>query len=290
MTDLEKGLTFSVGTLSSFTLPFISLSVVTLAPRAKSLIRLSVNALFCSLSLCVSTASAAEPLLNTLQTEQVVLVTAKEWGSTTGTLVAFERVQGAWKRTEISGAANLGRTGLSWGDGLHPRQSGPQKNEGDGKSPAGVFGFGIAFGDQLNLTTKMPYEQMTDSHFCIDVDGSPLYNQIVDRSTVGEVAVAGSTEPMRIDLVKKGDRQYAKGLVILSNPKNLPGKGSCIFMHLWPKKGAVTLGCTALDEKVLDAVLRWLDPKKRPVFVLLPQAQYDAKQKEWGLPALRKGI
>ena len=107
---------------------------------------------------------------------------------------------------------------------------------------------------------------------------------------MGQAAVAGSTERMRLELLKHGDRQYAKGIVLLSNPHNLAGKGSCIFMHLWSKKGAVTLGCTALDEKVLDALLLWLDPKKRPVFVLLPRAQYDTKQKEWGLPTLRKGV
>ena len=249
---------------------------------------LSLSVVLCCF--CFHNAYATEPLLNTLRTEQVVVVTAKEWGSTTGSLVAFERHQGEWKRTEISGEANLGRTGLIWGEGLHPKQPGRQKNEGDGKSPAGVFGFGIAFGDQPSLATKMPYEAMSDSHYCIDVDGSPFYNQIVDSSVVGQAAVAGSTERMRLELLKHGDRQYAKGIVLLSNPQNLAGKGSCIFMHLWSKKGAVTLGCTALDEKVLDALLLWLDPKKRPVFVLLPRAQYDAKQKEWGLPTLRKGV
>ena len=242
--------------------------------------------LLCSL---VGRAFATETLLDTLRAEQVVVVSAKDWGATVGNLVAFERVQGAWKRTEINGAANLGRTGMRWGEGLHPAQAGNQKKEGDGKTPAGVFAFGIAFGDRPTVATKMPYEQMTSGHYCIDVETSPLYNQVVDTALVGQAAVEGSTEPMRLDLVKKGDRQYAKGLVILSNPKNLPGKGSCIFMHLWPKKGAVTLGCTAREEKVLDALLLWLDPKKRPVFVVLPQAQYDAKQKEWGLPTLRSG-
>jgi L,D-peptidoglycan transpeptidase YkuD (ErfK/YbiS/YcfS/YnhG family) len=240
-------------------------------------------------ALGVHDAHATDSLLDSLRSQQVVVVTTKEWGSTAGTLIAFERIQGTWKRTEIQGTANLGRTGLIWGEGLHPKQPGRQKYEGDGKSPAGVFGFGTAFGYQPSLPTRMPYEEMNDSHYCIDVDGSPLYNQIVDSSRVGYSAVAGSTERMRRDLVNPADRQYAKGLVILSNPKNLQGKGSCIFMHLWPKRDTVTLGCTAVDEKVLDALLGWLDPQKRPVFVLLPLTQYDAKQKEWGLPILRKG-
>ena len=298
MTGLAKRLScsFSESWLSTLWFSILSLRSVRShdlplgsgAPRTAALSTFLISALWCSLG--VNSARATDALLDTLRTEQVVVVTAKEWGSTIGTLVAFERIQGAWKRTEIGGPANLGRTGLTWGEGLHPKQSGRQKQEGDGKSPAGVFGFGVAFGDQPTFATNMPYEQMSSGHYCIDVATSPLYNQIVDSSIVGESAVSGSTERMRLDLVKPGDRQYAKGLVLLSNPQNLAGKGSCIFMHLWPKKGAVTLGCTALDEKVLDALLLWLDPKKRPVFVLLPQAQYDAKQKEWGLPTLRKGI
>ena len=181
--------------------------------------------------LCIHSAYATEPLLNTLRAEQIV-VTAKEWGSTTGTLVAFERTQGAWKRTEISGPANLGRTGLIWGEGLHPKQPGRQKNEGDGKSPAGVFGFGIAFGDQPTLATKMPYEAMSEGHYCIDVDGSPLYNQIVNSSVVGQAAVAGSTERMRLELLKQGDRQYAKGIVLLSNPHNFAASRNTPIVHL----------------------------------------------------------
>ena len=298
MTGLAKRLSLLFGASWFNTLCFsvLSLRIVIsydlplgiVARRTASLSTLSISVLWCSLG--VNSAHATEALLDTLRTEQVVVVTAKDWGSTIGTLVAFERIQGTWKRTEIGGPANLGRTGLIWGEGLHPKQTGRQKQEGDGKSPAGIFGFGMVFGDQPALTTKMPYQQMTGRHYCIDVATSPLYNQIVDSSIVGQAAVSGSTERMRLDLVKLDDRQYTKGLVLLSNPQNLAGKGSCIFMHLWPKKGAVTLGCTALDEQVLDALLLWLDPRKRPVFVLLPQAQYDVKQKEWGLPTLRKGV
>ena len=69
---------------------------------ASSLRTLSISVLWCSLG--VNNAHATEALLETLRTEQVVVVTAKEWGSTIGTLVAFERIQGTWKRTEIGEA------------------------------------------------------------------------------------------------------------------------------------------------------------------------------------------
>ena len=99
---------------------------------------LSLSVVLCCF--CFHNAYGTEPLLNTLRTEQVVIVTAKEWGSTTGSLVAFERHQGEWKRTEISGPANLGRTGLIWGEGLHPKQPGRQKMKATARAQRGSLG------------------------------------------------------------------------------------------------------------------------------------------------------
>ena len=60
-------------------------------------------------------------------------------------------------------------------------QSGePQKQEGDGRAPAGVFRIGTAFGYADSARPALPYQAMTASDYCIDVNGSPLYNRIVD--------------------------------------------------------------------------------------------------------------
>jgi len=34
----------------------------------------------------------------------------------------------------------------------------------------------------------------------------------------------------------------------------------------------------------MEAVLRWLDAKKQPVLVQLPQAEFERLRKIWGLP------
>jgi L,D-peptidoglycan transpeptidase YkuD (ErfK/YbiS/YcfS/YnhG family) len=120
----------------------------------------------------------------------------------------------------------------------------------------------------------------------MDVSGSPLYNRIVDADTVGADAVAGSTEPMRLDLRKPGDQRYRLGFVIEHNPQARPGAGSCIFAHLWKQPGEATAGCTAMADPTMDRVLAWLRPDQRPVFVLLPSAQYRSLSAQWNLPAL----
>jgi len=60
--------------------------------------------------------------------------------------------------------------------------------------------------------------------------------------------------------------------------------GSCIFAHLWKAPGETTAGCTAMAPASMDALLGWLDARRKPVFVLLPKAQYAALKHEWKLP------
>ncbi|PZP87452.1 MAG: hypothetical protein DI592_03605, partial [Stenotrophomonas maltophilia] len=128
---------------------------------------------------------------------------------------------------------------------------------------------------------------MTASSYCMDVPASPFYNRIVDARKVGSAAVQGSTEPMRLDLRDKGDVRYQEGFVIAHNPRNQPGKGSCIFAHLWRAPGEATAGCTAMPQARMQALLDWLRPQDTPRFVLLPRTEYKRLQAQWQLPALR---
>ncbi len=127
---------------------------------------------------------------------------------------------------------------------------------------------------------------MQASHYCMDVPSSPLYNRIVDADQVGKAAVAGSTEPMRLDLRHPGDARYQEGFVIAHNPQAIPGRGSCIFAHLWRSPGHATAGCTAMAPADMQRLLAWLKPEDAPLFVLLPRAEYARLQRSWQLPAL----
>lgn len=218
---------------------------------------------------------------------QAVVVVTPDWNADHGTLHTFEQSSGAWHEVGTGQPVTVGRKGSAWGLGLHPAGlPGPVKKEGDGRSPAGVFGIGEAFGYAARAGTALPYAPMQASHYCMDVSGSPLYNRIVDAKTVGADAVAGSTEPMRLDLRNPGDQRYRLGFVIEHNPQAKPNAGSCIFAHLWKQPGEATAGCTAMADPTMDRVLSWLRPERHPVFVLMPRAQYHSLRAEWNLPAL----
>src|SRR5436190_4001767 len=151
---------------------------------------------------------------------QVVLVTSAGWDAPRGKLRTFERSGEGWREIGTAREVTLGRTGSAWGLGVHPVQhEGPQKREGDGRSPAGVYEIGPAFGYPARIETKIEYEAMTATDWCVDVPGSPYYNRIVDSEKVGGEAVKDSSEPMRRDLHVNGDQRYRIGFVIEHNPK-----------------------------------------------------------------------
>lgn len=227
---------------------------------------------------------------------QLVVVTSEGWDSTHGRLQAWSRTDAGWQREGEAFDVALGRSGSAWGVGLHDaaameddRPAGhdsPRKREGDGRSPAGVFALGTAFGYAARADTALPWQPMHESSYCMDVPDSPYYNRIVDADSVGAEAVEGSTEPMRLDLHNKGDVRYQQGFVILHNPRNVPGQGSCIFAHLWRRHGEATAGCTAMTAAHMQGLLAWLQPDRQPRFVLLPRAAYQRLQAPWQLPAL----
>ena len=216
---------------------------------------------------------------------QLVLVVTTDWNADHGVLRRYERSNAGWHEAGAAEPVMIGHAGAAWGLGLHPLpQPGPIKREGDGRSPAGVFEIGEAFGYASQATTALPYRALQASHYCVDVSGSPFYNRIVDARIVGADAVAGSTEPMRRDLHADGDQRYRLGFVIDHNPHAQPMAGSCIFAHLWKSPSDATTGCTAMDPGAMDRLLAWLRPGQHPVFVLLPKADYLRLKTAWRLP------
>lgn len=144
------------------------------------------------------------------------------------------------------------------------------KSEGDGRSPEGVFTLGPAFGYPLQAPPgiRLSYEPMAPGAVCVDDPESVHYNRVFDpRDLPGESAPDWtSAEAMRRDLAN-GDDLYQWGLIVGYNEPPVPGRGSCIFLHVWRGPDSPTSGCTAMDREDLLSVLRWLDPSASPVLV-----------------------
>jgi L,D-peptidoglycan transpeptidase YkuD (ErfK/YbiS/YcfS/YnhG family) len=230
---------------------------------------------------------AQQDLPETLsQSSQMVVVTTKDWTATDGTLRRFERTERAWQQVGPAVPVVVGRGGLGWGRGMHPpSSSGPQKKEGDGRSPAGIFRLTYAFGyapAEEVREIKLPYIQCTSSVDCVDDTNSSSYNIIVDRRSVAKVDWK-SSEKMRLS-----DDEYKLGVFVAHNTSPTePGAGSCVFMHVWEEPGHPTSGCTAMGVGSIESLLGWLDARSNPVLVQLPQEEYRQKQTPWKLPAMQ---
>ncbi|MBW8823021.1 MAG: hypothetical protein JF567_02100 [Xanthomonadales bacterium] len=237
---------------------------------------------------CATAPNASVPAPQAWQdARQMIVVVTPGWNATQATLRRYHRdaADGAWIAAGDAAPVVLGRSGSAWGSGLSPAQTdGPQKREGDGRNPAGVFAIGPAFGAAPTLATGLQYLPMIASSWCVDVSGSPLYNRIVDAQQVGADAVKGASEHMRLDLLKADDHRYKEGFVIEHNADGVANGGSCIFAHLWGRPDQTTSGCTAMAEATMDTLLGWLKQEDHPVFVLLPKAEYARLQRDWNLP------
>jgi D-alanyl-D-alanine dipeptidase len=191
---------------------------------------------------------------------KLVTVVTADWAATTGALQRWQRAGKTWRAVGAPIAVVVGKSGLALPDA---------KREGDGASPAGRLALGDATGyDATPPRTQLRYQVATPALRCVDDPASPLYNR---------VAVADRGEQMRRD-----DELYRYTIFVRHNDARAPGRGSCIFLHVWKDASSPTVGCTAMALDDLRALLAWVD--RSTLLVQLPRAEYDARQRDWGLP------
>jgi L,D-peptidoglycan transpeptidase YkuD (ErfK/YbiS/YcfS/YnhG family) len=219
---------------------------------------------------------------------QMLLVLSDSPDAPSGTLQRFERGPdgGDWRSLGDAIPVVLGRNGLGIGIGLHEIEPGPvpEKREGDGKSPAGVFRlssvFGFASPDEAGFR-GIPYVQVAIDLECVDDVDSEYYNRIVRRGAVTEVDWASSERMRAVGAA------YETGIVVDHNAGDPQrGGGSCIFLHNWTGPKDTTAGCTAMAPAELTAIARWIRADRDPVLVQLTEAMYARYLKAWGLPVV----
>ncbi len=171
----------------------------------------------------------------------------------------FEKRGESWVQVSDEWEATIGRNGLG------------KTKEGDGKTPVGVYPLGDVFGYDM-LATKMPFFKSDRDLICVDDAKSRYYDRIVDRSRVIEDFTSFET-------MRREDDLYAMVVRVGYNPDHIPGKGSCIFLHV--KNGdRPTAGCVGLPKAAMAKLIGWLDPKKRPVVLIerwVPAARFASR-------------
>lgn len=217
----------------------------------------------------------------------LVTVRTPGWDVPDGVLTRWRRDGGGWLRDGDDVPVVLGRSGLGWGRGLHGEGAvegfpGPEKREGDKRSPAGAFWLDHALGyaPEPPAGTRVPYEAMTPTLQCIEDVGSAYYNRIVDRALV-------TPDWDSTDLLLRMDGLYELIVLVRHNtdPAPIPGYGSCILLHVWTADRATTAGCTSMALESLAEVVRSLEPDGN-LLVQLPDEAYEGLADAWGLPSV----
>jgi D-alanyl-D-alanine dipeptidase len=221
--------------------------------------------------------------------QQAVVVTTKDWAAVTGEAQLFERKtpKSKWKKVGDPFAIVVGRSGLGWGEGLNELPATVDKAmlkvEGDGKAPAGIFALTSTFGAMEKPGfAKLPFTKLEENTECVDDTKSSHYNKIVNRMQVGNFDWKSSEKMLAIG------PEYEMGVFVAHNSAPVTrGNGSCIFLHIWKDAASGTSGCTAMAKENIEKIFRWIDAKRNPVLIQLPESAYAENRKKWNLPKLK---
>lgn len=178
---------------------------------------------------------------------QVITVVAPSSGSTTATLTAWQLGAGGWTAVVGPVAARIGRDGVG------------VATEDSSRTPGGTFGLTEAFGRAGDPGTALPYRVIDNADWWVSDAKSSLYNQHT-RCAPGTCPFDESAGEHLFD----AGASYNYAVVIDYNRSPaVPGRGSAFFLHV--TNGAPTVGCVAVPQSSLVAIMRWLDPAARPL-------------------------
>lgn len=203
-----------------------------------------------------------------LASQQLIVVLSPEINATGASLQRYEKEK-TWLKTGDKIPVTLGRSGLGY-----VAFKKPLKNEGDGRSPAGIFPITSTFGYDHNTTFKLPYWHADENLYCVDDVNDSRYNKILriyDKNAL----------PASYEVMRRPDGVYRYGAVIGYNASAQSGRGSCLFIHLNHADKHPTSGCTAMDEEALIELLKWLDPMKKPQILQVVKSECGKYQKEF---------
>lgn len=178
--------------------------------------------------------------------QQVITVVAPAESDTQGTVQAWRKVDGRWRRVGASVPAWLGTEGMT----THP-------SEQRSATPMGSYRLTQAFGHDSNPGTALPYVHTDPADWWISQPG-PLYNTMQHCAAKCAFLQGDPNEHLYDETPF-----YNYAVVIDYNRSPVrPGAGSAIFLHV--TVGAPTAGCVSIEQSQLVRIMRWLQPSRHP--------------------------
>lgn len=233
-------------------------------PVARALVLLTLAQ---SLASC-SGSPGCPPLL--AGATRLVVVVADDMNGVAATLETYIRnaPDAPWAKESGPLAAVVGKAGLGWAAEAWPFSGWweASKEEGDKRTPAGVFALGATFGVAPRAVPG--YLTLAEGgQVCVDDLSSPHYGRIVTRAEAGPDTKG--EEMWTVPL-------YRRGIVIDYPADRSRRSGSCIFIHVWEGAGAGTSGCVGAPEAVVARLQELADGGRRAgqgaIIAILPKS------------------
>ena len=182
--------------------------------------------------------------------KQLLIAYNEKINENEGFLIAYEKIDTAWKVFMPKTVINTGTKGFASFD---------KKVEGDMKTPTGIYPITQAFGYKKDVKTKMPFLELTPEHVWITDPAHKAYNQII-------------TDPpntKHFEQLLRPDNLNKYGIIIDYNVNPIiPSKGSAITIHVQRRKGFGTAGCLSLPEDNIVYLIGWLDVAQKPKIIM----------------------
>lgn len=202
----------------------------------------------------VVNATTIKPLINVLPlkgSSQAIIIKVPKTTSVTGTCYVYNKnSNGNWVLLWQFSCV-IGMHGVS-----------TNRTEGDGTTPAGIYGFLYEFGWASNPGTKYKYVRTKKGDYWSSVRTFAEYNTFVHYD--GNPLTHFGSKKYYEDLYATTLYKYAAVIAYNTGVNKVVGKGSGIFMHIERTSYTGTSGCIGLKVDNLLKILKWMDPAKSP--------------------------
>ncbi|MBN2030546.1 L,D-transpeptidase family protein [bacterium] len=135
-----------------------------------------------------------------------------------------------------------------------------KSKEGDNKTPEGIFKITGAFGStKPSFKLNIPFHITSQYDYWIDDPNSKDYNTLV--------YFQGDPDSKWNSYERLNNPLYKYAIIYDYNKECISGLGSALFIHIWKNPEVPTSGCTAVSEKDLMKIIKWLDINKNPILI-----------------------
>lgn len=165
---------------------------------------------------------------------------------------------GRWERRLQATDGRIGYGGLV---------AGRQRRQGTGTTPLGTYDLPWAFGThRAKPGWHLPYRKIRAGDFWVQDNASDYYNRYRNQHQGGFRWRLPASDPNSSERLTDYPVQYEWSIVTGFNSRQVRHRGSGIFLHV--NGSGATAGCVSAPRWFIKALMRRLDPDRRPVIAI----------------------